>query len=315
MKIHLSQAIIGASFILLLMTGCGAPVPTTPNPAPVTPTTTPIPPTATLTPSSTATLQGTTYYIPYVSGGMRVQVLDLYLPESGAGPFPLVFALHGGQGDKKEFAELGAYLSERGYALAAVNFRDMPGYKYPAGIEDAYCAFAWLQVHAADYGIDPQRVVVAGFSLGGTYAALMATVDDPSIYFSTCEHTMPDLAAIKGSVIYTGVFDYPAAVEENASLREYFRDFFNSYPDENLQRWQEASAVHWLDGSEAPFLLIHGTADGSVPPKNSQEFAALLEQSGIEVQLILVPGGQHMDIIYQDDLYASVEAFLAPLLK
>lgn len=307
--------------LILLVTACSPGTPEAGQPVLVEASETPVPepsPTATATPlpmpTATATPQGTKN-IPYVTNGQPSQVLDIYLPETGAGPFPVVFALHGGNGDKGEFDAMGEYLSERGYALVAVNFRDMPGYKYPSGIQDAYCAFAWLQVNAATYEIDPQRVVVAGFSLGGTYAALMATVDDPSIYFKTCKHPMPDLTTIKGSVIYTGVFDYPAAVQGNTALKEYFRDFFGSYPDEKPERWQEASAVNWLDGSEQPFLLIHGDADGSVPPKNSQEFAARLKQFGIDVELVLVPGAQHMGIIYKRDLYESVETFIAPLLK
>lgn len=241
-------------------------------------------------------------------------MLDIYLPD-GTGPFPVVFALHGGNGDKGEFNGMGKYLAGKGYALVAVNFRDMPDFRYPANVQDAYCAFAWMQANAATYGLDPQRVVVAGFSLGGSIAALMSTVDDPATYLNSCQNPAPDLTAIKGSVIYTGIFDFPAAVQGNAGLKSYFQNYFGSNPDNNPARWQEASAVNWLDGSEKPFLLIHGETDESVPPKNSQDFSASLKQNGISVQLILVPNADHMGIIYKRDLYELVEAFIAPLLK
>jgi hypothetical protein len=104
------------------------------------------------------------------------QKLDIYLPETGSGPFPVIVALHGGSfaaGDKRDFqivpmlAALG-----RGYAVAAVNYRLIGEARFPAQINDVKAAIRWLRANAAHYALHPDKIALWGDTAGGNLAAL-----------------------------------------------------------------------------------------------------------------------------------------------
>ena len=59
------------------------------------------------------------------------------------------------------------------------------------------------------------------------------------------------------------------------------------------QRFVEASPVTYVTSDDAPFLLIHGDADETVPFKNSEVMKTALEQAGVPVDLLRVPGAGH----------------------
>lgn len=88
----------------------------------------------------------------------RAQKLDLYLPENGKGPFPLIFFIHGEgwfTGDKADGQESAwVTLREKGYAVASVNYRLSSEAPHPAGIIDCKTALRYLKAHAEEYGID-----------------------------------------------------------------------------------------------------------------------------------------------------------------
>jgi len=97
--------------------------------------------------------------------------LDLYLPE-GQSNLPLIVFVHGGSwstGDKSQeglvhFIDL--FLSRK-MAVASINYRLYPSFKHPAQIQDVARAFAWIYQNAAQYGIDPDNIFIAGHSAGG----------------------------------------------------------------------------------------------------------------------------------------------------
>ena len=113
---------------------------------------------------------------PY--GEDRRQSLDIYLPNSGDGPFPAVFFLHGGGwavGDKRD-AQLLPFIGgvERGYAVIGVGYRLLPQIRYPENLFDVKAALRWTAENAATYLIDPERTALAGASAGAHLAMMSA---------------------------------------------------------------------------------------------------------------------------------------------
>src|SRR5216684_5433990 len=103
---------------------------------------------------------------------------DLYLPK-GAGPFPVLVALHGGgwvQGVRSAFQYWGPYLAGRGYALFAISYRlAKPGQKtFPHAVQDVLAAVQFVRGSAKDFNIAPDRIGVFGHSAGGNLGALAA---------------------------------------------------------------------------------------------------------------------------------------------
>ena len=72
--------------------------------------------------------------------------------------------------------------------------------------------------------------------------------------------------------------------------------------------------MSWVDGSEPPFLLIHGTSDTRIPSWMAEDFASALEESGVPVKLLLFEGGHVESTSYVQSL-ETIEAWLTALFK
>lgn len=107
--------------------------------------------------------------IPYLEGGRRSHLLDVYIPEGRTGPLPVVFYVHGGAfmwcSKDTHFLFARAY-AEQGFIVFNINYSLAPQHRYPAAIRDACAALLWVHANAARFGGDPKRMVFAGESAG-----------------------------------------------------------------------------------------------------------------------------------------------------
>jgi acetyl esterase/lipase len=118
-------------------------------------------------------------------------VLDVYLPESSHGPFPVIVFVHGGGflGGRKDYGPLAQILAcvSQGYALVSVEYRLSMQAKWPACVHDVKCALRFVTCRAGELGVDPERIVLWGTSAGGginnAVAATLTSgrIDDPSL--------------------------------------------------------------------------------------------------------------------------------------
>ncbi|MET9416151.1 alpha/beta hydrolase [Streptomyces klenkii] len=100
-------------------------------------------------------------------------------PSGLAGPLPLLYYMHGGamiMGNA--WSVLPRMLREwalpLGLAVISVEYRLAPHAQYPQPLEDCYAGLAWAAGHAAELGIDPDRIIIGGKSAGGGLAAALA---------------------------------------------------------------------------------------------------------------------------------------------
>ena len=315
---------------LFLISACAAPA-RTPTPLPTTaipkPTATSIPPSETAAPELSELPK---FDVPYVSDGNQLQRLDVFLPEGEEGPFPTIIAIYGGgftSGGKYWYEELASHFSELGYAFVSINYRLAPEFNYPAHVQDAFCALAWVHANAATYGFDADRIIALGDSSGGYLVSMLGTVDTPSLYMEGCPHPLPQTDLIQGVVVFYGVYDftsidgYPDQPVRNG-LEPFWGTTWENVPAETLA---EMSPMSWIDGSEPPFLIIHGTLDTTIPSRMSEDFASALEESGAAVELLLINTGHgFINSAYPRKSLSSpinvrsletIEAFLAALFE
>lgn len=107
--------------------------------------------------------------IPYQDSGLAEHRLDVYRPVSGAGPRPVVLYVHGGAFrilSKESHWIMALAFARRGFVVFNISYRLAPKHPFPAAIEDACRAYAWVVRHAAQYGGDPAQIVLAGESAG-----------------------------------------------------------------------------------------------------------------------------------------------------
>jgi acetyl esterase/lipase/streptogramin lyase len=271
--------------------------------------------TDTLIPTPTAMSFEISRNVPYITDGKYEHTLDTYLPASGYRPFPTLFLIHGAGGDKIDLDHWARYFAKQGYAAVSINYRDINQFDYPLPVQDAFCALAWIHAKADTYGFDPNRIVALGHSAGGTLTAILGTVDDPDLFTQACPHQLPEVNWIHGAIPFTGIFDYASALKFSPERRSRLEDYLGGGPDQAAETWAEASATTWIDGSEPPFLLIHGLDDITIEPEQSIYFAKALKQAGVEVELLLIPDAGHQDIIYSEQSFEAVEDFLASLVQ
>ncbi len=259
--------------------------------------------------------------MPYVVDGHERQVLDLYLPESGNGPFPLFVWIHGGAwraGNKDGCPPLRQGFVGQGYAIASLNYRLSQHAPFPAQIEDCKAAIRWLRAHAADYGIDPDRVAVGGSSAGGHLVALVGTSGDVSAfdvgaylnessrvqavvdYYGPTDFTQMDAHARPDSPI---VHDDPAS-PESILIGGPIQD------PANYEKVQAANPITYVTDDDPPFLILHGDVDPVVPHHQSELLHAALGNLKLPSHLVTIEGGGHGRGFPGDKLVPIVSAFL-----
>jgi acetyl esterase/lipase len=107
--------------------------------------------------------------LPY--GEHALQKLDVYLPEQGEEPFPVIVNVHGGgftHCDKHDFHLYPTMFAlQQGFAVAAVNYRLSPEVHYPEHYFDVERALLWIKKNGPAYHLDESKVCLWGTSAGG----------------------------------------------------------------------------------------------------------------------------------------------------
>ena len=242
------------------------------------------------------------------------QKLDIYWPEEGDGPFPVIVSIHGGAfmgGDKRD-VQLTPMLEslKRDYVLIGVNYRMSGEAIFPALIHDVKAAIRWIRANAENYLFDPKRIATWGGSAGG-YLSLMMGVSTWASELENLTLGNPEQPChVQAVVDWFGPTDFLKMDEQLAESgfappEEFSHNGANS-PESLLlgaQITQIPELVHranpetYLRSIAPPFFIQHGDQDDTVPHQQSVNFAAKVrEKAGDErVTLELIEGAGHGD--------------------
>ena len=182
-------------------------------------------------------------------------------------------------------------LAAAGYTVFAINHRASPRFRHPAHLEDAQRAVRFVRHHAADYGIDAERIGAMGGSSGGHLVSLLGVLDG----HGDADDASPvnrESAKVQAVVARAAPTDLTlAAAGRNHPLFGFRRaDRTDSV---EYRRFVEASPVTHVTADDPPTLLIHGDADAVVRYRNAEVMKAALEKAGVPVDLLRVPGAGH----------------------
>lgn len=208
--------------------------------------------------------------------------LDVYLPEDGATQRPAVLFLHGGawaSGDKSEYGDAAQRLAGSGYVAATANYRLVPEGSYPAAIQDARCALAFLRGHAAEYGIDPDRIAVVGYAAGGHLASMLGVAQGTAELEPDCSAGTTGAA---NAVVAASAMHDLTLLDDTSEVEAFLGGTLTELPD----RYAIASPVSHVKPGAPPYLLIHGDFDFVISVEQSERMNAALRDAGGSVRFL-----------------------------
>lgn len=234
--------------------------------------------------------------IVYATIGTRQMHLNLFLPKSGAGPFPAVVYIHGGgwtNGNRSAFQRQAAYMATKGYVGACIEYRLSPEAKYPAALYDSKAAVRWVRANAAKYKIDPNRIAAAGGSAGGHLVGLLGTTGDLPAYDTNegvtgVSSRVAAVAAFNPAVDLVDFGKRRPTDAENSVVR-----FLGATYQEKPDLWKSASPTYQVSAKSAPFLFLHGDADTTVPYQQSVQMMQKLKAAGVRAEIFTATGAKH----------------------
>lgn len=222
----------------------------------------------------------------YVPGATERQRLDVFAPDPAADLRAAVLVLHGGAlrvGDRSAAYPRCQALAAHGFTAIAVGYRLLDAAPWPAQVDDARAALRWTHEHAAELGVDTDRIAVQGHSAGGQLALLVAgtagrdalgdasSVPRPAAVIAYFAPTELSLTPGPGKLPAQQVFGPEVTAEEAAA----------------------GSPITYVDDRFPPTILVHGTADRFVPPTTSQHLFDALAAAGVPSELHLIAGQDH----------------------
>ncbi len=244
----------------------------------------------------------------YKTAGDVSLELHVFLPE-GHAPTDrrgaIVFFFGGGWngGTPSQFFPHCRYLATRGMVGCSAEYRVASRHGTPPQtcVADGKSAVRWLRAHAAELGIDPDRLAAGGGSAGGHVAAATGTTqgfddpgDDPGV---SCRPS--------ALVLFNPVYDNSP-------------DGYGS--DRVGEGWRAFSPLHNITAAAPPNIVFLGTEDGLIPVATAQRWQGLMANAGVRSELCLTEGAPHGFFNFRDgsnrwfvETVQAADRFLAEL--
>lgn len=239
--------------------------------------------------------------LDYVGDGNERQMLDLLLPEEPSSrKIPLIVWIHGGswRSGSKASGYARRLVSHPDYAVAGINYRLTKEAAWPAQLHDCKAAIRYLRANAAKYGIDPDRIAVAGSSAGGHLASCLGTMvggkDNegevgPHLGVSTEISCVMNFFGGSYLCDEKGHTD-PSLDKPSSAIYQLMGGLPSTMPERALS----ASPLYHVDKNTAPFLFVHGTRDSVVIIKHADDLVAAIEKTqGIDVPFVRIEDAEH----------------------
>ena len=221
--------------------------------------------------------------------------LDVCLPATGAGPFPLVVWIHGGGwsgGARGDFAEGMRGLASQGFAGISVDYRLAQVARFPAQLDDLRAALVFIAANARRLMVDPQRVAVLGGSAGGHLALLLGFAPHPVAGLR--------IRAVVNFAGPTQLGLFQSDPEGDAQLKGVSGKDSRALlaallgtADRSAAIYASASPLTYVRPGLPPVLTIHGRDDHIVPLAQGEALHAALRNAGVTETLICGTGGGH----------------------
>ena len=209
------------------------------------------------------------------------ETLDIYRP-ARSGTYPVVVFFYGGawnSGSKSMYPFVAATLARHGLVVIVPDYRLYPTIQYPIFLQDCAQAVAWTSAHMAQIGGNPRKLFLMGHS-AGAYNALMLALDPALLAAAgTSRNTLA------GAIGLAGPYDF-------LPMTGNTRAVFGPATDNPATQ-----PITYADAHAPPLLLLAGTNDTTVRPRNTQSLANHIRTAGGQAETHFYPGVAHIGLV------------------
>jgi acetyl esterase/lipase len=217
-------------------------------------------------------------------------------------PIPAIIYVHGGRwraGERTGRDRLDVYeWATKGFLAMTIDYRLVPASPAPAPYQDLLCAVRWMHAHAAQYGVDANRVYLIGNSAGGHLVSLVATLGDgPYEKTGGWHDARSDVRAVISA----------AAPYELNTLS--WGNLWTPIEGDIEEQRRIASPIHQINANTKPILIIHSDDDRSVLVQQAHDMVAALEAANAPHRFVHYADRGHMRVT--DEVISETLAFIA----
>lgn len=215
-------------------------------------------------------------------GALPRHKLDIYTPDNATRQTPVVVFFYGGgwnRGERANYLFVGQSLASAGYIVVVPDYRLYPDVVFPDFVADAAEAVAFMFEKLGGQDGQANPLFLAGHSAGAHIAALL-NLD--ARYLAATSAPQDAIAGVAG---LSGPYDFLPLTEEI---------YKKTFPEAVRA---ESQPIEFVDGHEAPMLLIVGGADRTVDPGNTARLAAAIEAHGREATVVTYPSTGHIGTV------------------
>ena len=204
---------------------------------------------------------------------------------------------YGGLAIDHEGHQPAQWFNEQGVSAFVLHYRlGSQGHHYPTQLADVQRAVRWVRAHAEEYGLDPERIAVMGFSAGGHLASMSATLYDREAYDATDAvdevSARPDFA----------ILCYPVIMMDSEYAHGGSRK--NLLGPDKAEDDELAASVATeknVTADTPPTFLFQTNADSAVPAENATSFFLALRKAGVPAEYHCYQDGPHGVGLYRGD--------------
>jgi acetyl esterase/lipase len=276
--------------------------------------------------------------IEYAHVGDTPLKLDLYVPTNAKSP-PLVVWVHGGAwkgGSKNNPSVLP--LTDRGYAVASVDYRLSTVAQFPAQIHDIKAAIRYLRATAKEHGIAAERIAITGGSAGGHLAALVGVTSGVKELEGAVGSHLDLSSDVQAIVVFYGASNLATILAQSTphglnvrvpalallldgpldetKAKAIIDGFGRGVVPKPYALASLASPVSHVDSSDPPLLWFHGDQDPQMPINQAHEMMGVYKKAGLAATFEPVYGGGHGGkLFFTPSQMAQVAEFLDKALR
>ena len=257
--------------------------------------------------------------LDYVGDDQVYHKLDIYLPKVEKESYPVAIHIYGSawfSNNSKGMADLGTIVNallDAGYAVVTPNHRSSMDAKFPAQIHDIKAVVRYVRANAQQYKFDTSFIATSGFSSGAHLASLAATSNGVAELEGSLGAYTDYSSLVDAACCWSG----PTDLHYMSCGKEV--DDWNHMPEEtvmgfsfkgNEEAFKALNATTYIDPSDPPIVVFHGTADNVVPHCQGVHFYELLDKAGVDTELYLQEGAGHGMGMYTEGNLKAMTDFL-----